>query len=375
MGFHNSSPPGLRVDIACGTGFVVETGLFCAYTYLFIAALSVLTSARRLKDARNAKSAWVFLVFSILMYLVATTHLLLQGVRFYRSTFGNFDLKGRMSYLRNPNNWEFPWLLLLILIQTWLGDALVIYRCYFIWNNNLWLIFVPVCLLLGTIGIGTYVVYLTINVQPTINAVPYGLANSAYPLAFAQNFMTTSLIILKIVLQHRESKKAGILMLGSKLSLIRIVRIVIESAGIYTIQLLVLVILYFRSDTFQWVIQQAIVPSIGITFLLLAIRIEASRNHNTKTRSNLGIRSSMIPRWTHDPDREISIHDRQIGNSLPTKDDANVTEQRLAIAGESDARSINWDSTFSSTSAPRPKATASSSSSKYVSTYTSELDV
>lgn len=27
-----------------------------------------------------------------------------------------------------------------------------IYRCYFVWDNNLWLITIPVCLLLGSIG-------------------------------------------------------------------------------------------------------------------------------------------------------------------------------------------------------------------------------
>ncbi|KAF5326723.1 hypothetical protein D9619_004065 [Psilocybe cf. subviscida] len=283
MGYRNSV--GLRMDMACGTGFVLETGLFSIYTCLFIAAFPVLTSARRLKDVRSAKSAWVFLVFSILMYVVATAHLLLQGVRFYRSTFRQFDPKVRISYLQNRHNWEFPGLVLLIYIQTWLGDALVIYRCYFVWDNNLWLLSIPVCLLLGTIGVNCYVAYMLDH--PVNNSISILLANSIYPLAFAQNFMTTSLIILKIVLQHRESKKAGVVMLGSKLDLIHVVRIVIESAAIYTTQLLILIILYYRSDNFQYAIQPPIVPSIGITFLLLAVRIEASRHDSATTRSDL----------------------------------------------------------------------------------------
>jgi hypothetical protein len=89
------------------------------------------------------------------------------------------------------------------------------------------------------------------------------LLNTFYPLAFVQNFMATSLIILRIFLQKQASKKAGIVDVGTKLGLTRIVRMVVESAAIYTIQILVLNILYFRSDNLQYVVQPAIIPSIG----------------------------------------------------------------------------------------------------------------
>lgn len=87
----------------------------------------------------------VFLIFSILMYLVATIHLgrpshfhlkigyiittfplVFAGFRFYKSIFLNDDLDSAISYLRNPNHWEFLGLVVLLCIQTWLGDALVV---------------------------------------------------------------------------------------------------------------------------------------------------------------------------------------------------------------------------------------------------------
>jgi hypothetical protein len=99
-------------------------------------------------------------------------------------------------------------------------------------------------------------------------AVGTRLFRSFYPLSFVQNFMTTSLIILRILLQHQSSKKAGVMDMGSKLGLMRIARIVIESAAIYTVQILVLTILYFLNNTFQFVVQSAIVPSIGACHIL-----------------------------------------------------------------------------------------------------------
>lgn len=77
------------------------------------------------------------------MYLVATMHLgrfslstcfnvarlnrspsVFAGFRFYKSVF--LDPKGPISYLRNPFHWEFLGLIILLCIQTWLGDALAV---------------------------------------------------------------------------------------------------------------------------------------------------------------------------------------------------------------------------------------------------------
>ncbi|KAF5321523.1 hypothetical protein D9619_000320 [Psilocybe cf. subviscida] len=354
MEYNGMIPLGLRLDISFATGFVLETGFYCVYTCLFFAAFPGMTRARRLEDPRSARSAWVFLIFSIVMYLVATTHLIFVGFRFYKSTFFNTDINSAILYLQDPNNWEFLGLTILLCIQTWLGDALVIYRCYFVWDNNLWLIAVPGCLLLGCIGINIFVFYWTRN--PSIIALASGrkLLESIYPLIFVQNFMTTSLIVVKIFLQHRASKRAGLVDVGSKLSLIHIIRIVIESAGIYTIQSFVLNILFFRNDNFQQAVQHTIVPSIGITFVLIALRIEASRNHNAK--SDLGIRSSMIPQWLRESDRDVDFQDPQERSSLPLEGGTDVSEQKEAYDGG--AQDIDLDLEFSANSVTQPEAAA-----------------
>lgn len=253
-------------------------------------------------------------------------------------------------------------------------------------------------------GISSYVVYWIGH--PFVAPPTSCLVHSIYPLAFVQNFMTTSLIALKIVLQHRESKNAGVVNLGSKLSLVHIVRIFIESAGLYTIQILVLSILFFRDNNFQYVVQTAIIPSIGacpflrtvlplqrfleyiltsylchmllgITFLLLVLRIKTSRNYRSTTKSGLGIRSSMIPRWLREPEREIDSEDRELsGSSLPAGDGANVADQRSDVEAESGMESMNWDSQFLSSSATRPmEATSPPSSSKSGSVHMLKLPV
>ncbi|KAF5328433.1 hypothetical protein D9619_013299 [Psilocybe cf. subviscida] len=325
----------LRLDTAFATGFLVECRqasivrsgdehvsvvvkaelssaiiwamffLQGVYTYLFIAALPGMTSSRRLKDSQRAKSAWVFLTFSILMYVVATSHLILGAFRFYKSIFLNVDPNGAISYLKSWHHWEYFPLIVLFCVQTWLGDALVIYRCYFVWGCNLLFILVPVCLLLASFAVNIiiwYWIYHPFNI-PRKQAVR--IFRCIYPLAFAQNLMTTSLIIFKILSQHRASKKAGVIHAGSALSLMRVVRIIVESASIYTVQLLVLIILYFRGDNGQYVVQAAINPSIGMTFVLLAIRIQPSRTTNVTMGTDQAITSTLIPQWLRSSKSDI----------------------------------------------------------------------
>lgn len=87
----------------------------------------------------------VFLIFSILMYLVATLHIsklsrsaackspdthngrpALAAIRFYKSLFLGIDPRGAVHYLKSWRHWEYFPLIVLFCVQTWLGDALVV---------------------------------------------------------------------------------------------------------------------------------------------------------------------------------------------------------------------------------------------------------
>ena len=101
--------------------------------------------------------------------------------------------------------------------------------------------------------------------------VPYGTIfgpelihwmNTIYSLAFVQNSITTGLIAYRIWRQDRRSVAAGI-STGSKTSLIPVVRIVVESAAIYLLELLVLIVLYALKHNAQFILQEAVVPTVG----------------------------------------------------------------------------------------------------------------
>ncbi len=88
--------------------------------------------------------------------------------------------------------------------------------------------------------------------------------DTIYATTFVQNFMTTSLIAYRIWRQDRASAIAGLRSQGSgTLSLIPIIRILVESAALYMRQVIILIVLYARKHNAQFIVQETLVPTIG----------------------------------------------------------------------------------------------------------------
>jgi hypothetical protein len=83
--------------------------------------------------------------------------------------------------------------------------------------------------------------------------------NTVYALAFVQNTMTTGLIAYPIWQQDRKSQG----LMSSSHRLIFLVRIIVESASIYVLNVLIIIILYALNSDGQYVALEAIVPVCG----------------------------------------------------------------------------------------------------------------
>lgn len=84
--------------------------------------------------------------------------------------------------------------------------------------------------------------------------------NTIYALAFVQNTLTTGLIAYRIYAQDKLSRGY---MSGSQVSLVDLIRIMVESAGVYVLNVLVLIVLYAVNSNGQYIAQDAIVPVCG----------------------------------------------------------------------------------------------------------------
>jgi hypothetical protein len=94
-----------------------------------------------------------------------------------------------------------------------------------------------------------------------------------YPVNLSQNILTTGLIAYRIWCQHRESRACGLSQLSNPLNLTSLIRIIIESALIYTLHILILFILDLISHPAQVILHATLIPSIGQYRTLTVFRL------------------------------------------------------------------------------------------------------
>lgn len=97
------------------------------------------------------------------------------------------------------------------------------------------------------------------------------LLKITYPINFVQNAFTTSLITYKIYKQHRlsasvrsEFTQGLALHSHNGLDLITVVRILIESAALYTFMMAILIVMFYMDyHPSQTIVQHAFAPIAG----------------------------------------------------------------------------------------------------------------
>lgn len=89
-----------------------------------------------------------------------------------------------------------------------------------------------------------------------------------FPLNLAQNVLTTGLISWKIYRQHRETVNSG-LQISAGLNLVGVIRIIVESAMVYTVETALIIILFFLNHPSVVIVQGALCPSTGELFFCL----------------------------------------------------------------------------------------------------------
>lgn len=262
----------------------------------------------------------IFLYSTILMFLVATVHVgehcfwtplcnKTTNVHFSATAIHRF-LQAYITqpgpligarYMFNTQSWDTILHISMFCVMTWIGDILMvgsiidhrtwthtdvdqIYRCYVVWNRNIWIGALPALILLISIGVSQIhfeslstspnwgsqviniytIIWFAHNPHLTVKTINSNrIVNMVYPVALIKNLFATGVIAWKIWSQHLISQTQLDIDWGSRLTLIGVLRIVVESAMIYTLQMLVLMILNFSHNNVQFIVQALGIPSIG----------------------------------------------------------------------------------------------------------------
>ncbi|KAJ7882622.1 hypothetical protein B0H14DRAFT_3433416 [Mycena olivaceomarginata] len=227
---------------------------------------------------------------SVIMFIVATLHIAMNG---YRVITGYVDFGttpgGPVAFLGVISSWHHIFKDVMYTLQSLLGDAMAVYRCWILWNRDYRFVILPFCLLLTSATAGSTVTVLFANIGPTGSIFDPRLTNWItvfFSTAVAQNIITTGLMSLR--LWQREKRSAQYR--TSRGVFIPILLILVESAGLYLFVETLLLTLYAVNYNAQFILLETVTP--GITFCMITIRIslrsQKSSSPNEGSQRDLG---------------------------------------------------------------------------------------
>ncbi|KAF8129475.1 hypothetical protein EV363DRAFT_1399813 [Boletus edulis] len=279
----NMGSTGISPDKAELLAVLLEALLYGFSLLMFAASIYTLWS-RRCNHIVNCK---MFAVACALL-LCSTAHLVIHimrvmdGLILYRDT----QPGGPVGYFSDLSKWTFDAKNLVYTAQTQIGDGVILYRCYLVWQSKLIMI-LPVLLWFASGITGIVIGYVSATAR---QSGVFGGALSRWitlwwATALATNLLATLLLLLRI--WHIDRKAKG--MHGDHQSqLRRILHIIVDAGVIYTLTLLVALICFLLQSDGQQVVLDMVTPIISITFYMVIIRVGIANRANIATDIPLG---------------------------------------------------------------------------------------
>ncbi|KDR66934.1 hypothetical protein GALMADRAFT_147576 [Galerina marginata CBS 339.88] len=249
------------------------------------------------------------MVFAALLMLVFASMDVAFHLRHNLEAFVYFDGDPIVEFDKT-SNWINVMKMGCYVAQTFVGDTILIYRCWIVYSRNWLVVALPILLWLGTTVCGA----MTIYVEATLDPSPGKLLDSATLVPFitsmlcltlATNTITTSLIVHRIWKVRNSLKHRQIVVSETRLT--GVVVVLIESGLMYTLSIIILFGLYMASNNGQYGVSNAVVQIIGITFNLIILSVDRGDATVPTSQPTLSRISQQESQGAH-PLHKISIH-------------------------------------------------------------------
>jgi len=219
--------------------------------------------------------------------------------------------------------WDVYAFIIILTFIGWITDVIMIFRVFLVWSRNFYVIILPCAVLIVSMCAGTFNFWYSKHPTefPTDKAQLFrGLF---FPMSMINSMLTTGLISLRIWMQHRRMNaatgKSGTP--GGQTSLFLVLRIVIESAMIWTAHMIIICVMFYTEHQAVIIVKHSALPSAGVVFALIAIRTQYARVANETSETSDRTRSKFgIPAWLTGNDTSQSrTTDAESGNQEKIK--------------------------------------------------------
>ncbi|KAF5309388.1 hypothetical protein D9619_012292 [Psilocybe cf. subviscida] len=281
-------------------GLWMETLFYGIYLVTFVLCLQVL-----LWDSAHVRfkhpAAWnrPLLLAALLMFVFGTLDVVL-GLQHNLKAFWfgiiSGQIKGPAEEFAKISEWVNVMKFVDYEAQTLVGDGILLYRCYMIYNRKWFVIIVPVLLWLGTFAFAT----VTVIIESTLGTGSLGqtqlkpFITGTLTMTLVMNVITTSLMVHRIWHIQRSTNR-GLSRISGVDPYSRVLRILIECGAIYTVSVVILFVCYLANSNAILPISDSLVQIIGITYNLVIVNVgrgQHTRPMNSELSTNFTISAS-----------------------------------------------------------------------------------
>ncbi|KAJ7924310.1 hypothetical protein B0H13DRAFT_2654889 [Mycena leptocephala] len=228
---------------------------------------------------RRSEIRWVMLVVSILLFVNVTVDMSVATITLLDAFVFYTGPDGAAHIFSHGSGWQTMTKTFCVLFQSLLGDSVLIYRCYWLWNKSWAVIALPLLIWFTNVA-------LAIRILDVLSQISKGAVLSTgispwfeafWSLTISINIITTSLIVFRIWMVERQNKKFRTqlaLTTGSTPShpLSLAMRNIIESGMIYTFASILQLAFHSVQSNMLYIVSALEMHSVGITFNLIIIR-------------------------------------------------------------------------------------------------------
>ncbi|KAF7335787.1 Carboxylic ester hydrolase [Mycena venus] len=251
--------------------------LFGVYLVTLGIAARLLLTMESGKLKRRSAINWTIVIVSIVIFVNATLNLVVSTIAIVQAFVLYTGPGGAEHVFMNGSGWQTIVKSFTVPFQSLVGDSILIYRCWFLWNKNWVVIALPLLVWLANIACAIRLLDLLgqasqgLVISSTVQ--PWGQA--FWSMTICINVMATSLIVGRIWMVEKDNRKFGIDTLSQnrpRTVLSHAMQNIIESGMIYTVLSIFTLVTYTLQSTLHYPASHLEIQSVGITFNLIIIR-------------------------------------------------------------------------------------------------------
>lgn len=200
--------------------------------------------------------------------------------------------------------------------QTFIGDGILLFRCFIIYNRRWWVVAFPVLMWLATAATSGVTVYIEATIgSGNLNQSQFEpFITSTLVLTLATNLITTSLIVYRIYRIQSHTAHHSTFSSYHSRPYTRLIRTLVECGAMYTLSIVILFACYLADSNAILGVSNSVVQIIGITFNLLILNID--RGTATKPLATTSVNSVYIS-----SSHNVALHELRIKTVTTTKSD------------------------------------------------------